>query len=287
MRTVRRLNSKQKEVVQANLNSEKQVIKLLKQVYKQASKDCETKIAELASRTDMDNLQSIIYQKQYQEALKKQIDAILDTLQTDEFGTVADYLTTCYENGYTGAMYDLTGQGIPIIVPIDQSQVVKAVQTNSKISTDMYTKLGEDVTYLKKSIKAELSRGIANGSTWLEMASKIAKGMNSPYKKALNNAIRIARTEGHRIQQESQLDALYTASKNGADVVKQWDSTLDGRTRAEHREADGQIRELDEYFDVGGQKLSAPGVGGSAWNVSNCRCCMLQRARWALGKDEL
>lgn len=26
------------------------------------------------------------------------------------------------------------------------------------------------------------------------------------------------------------------------------------------------------------------GVGGSAWNVCNCRCCLLQRARWAVEK---
>ena len=29
------------------------------------------------------------------------------------------------------------------------------------------------------------------------------------------------------------------------------------------------------------------GVGGSPRNVCNCRCCLLQRARWALDEDEL
>ncbi|MCD8328833.1 MAG: hypothetical protein LUC25_07055 [Ruminococcus sp.] len=33
--------------------------------------------------------------------------------------------------------------------------------------------------------------------------------------------------------------------------------------------------------------MKAPGVGGSARNVCNCRCCMNQRARWALDEDEL
>ena len=45
--------------------------------------------------------------------------------------------------------------------------------------------------------------------------------------------------------------------------------------------------ELDEPFDVGGEKMQAPGVGGSARNVCNCRCCLLQRAKWALDDDEL
>jgi hypothetical protein len=95
-------------------------------------------------------------------------------------------------------MYDLTKQGIPLIVPVNQEQVVKALQTDSKLSKGLYARLGEDVNYLKRSIRAELSRGIANGSTWNEIAGKISKGMNSPFNTSINNAIRIARTEGHR-----------------------------------------------------------------------------------------
>ncbi len=276
------MNDRQKEVQQSALDDEKRVIAELKKIYKQAAKDCEEKITALGAREETANtkaLQSIIYQKQYQEALKAQIDGILDVLRGSEFDSVASYLTQCYENGYVGAMYDLQGQGIPIISPIDQSAVAKAVQTDSKISTNLYTRLGEDVDGLKTSIRSELSRGVANGSTWFEIAKNIASGMNSPLETAKNNAIRIARTEGHRIQQESALDALNEAAENGADVVKQWDATLDGRTRPEHQKADGQIRELDEYFDVGGEKMKAPGVGGSARNVCNCRCCMLHRAR--------
>lgn len=145
-----------------------------------------------------------------------------------------------------------------MIIPIRQDQVVKAVQTDSKISESLYNRLGEDTNYLKKSIRAELSRGISNGSTWNEMAVLIAEGMNSPFKRSLSNAIRIARTEGHRIQNEAALDGQKEAKKKGADIVKQWDDTIDGRTRDEHRLADGQIRELDEPFDVGGEKMQAP-----------------------------
>jgi hypothetical protein len=287
MKVVLLMNKRQLEVQKANAAEEQKVIRQLKQVYNQAKKDCEAKIAELNSRTDMQNLQAIVYQKQYQEALKKQIEGILDTLQSNQFNTITEYLGTSYENGFLGALYDLQGQGIPLIIPIDQSQVVQALQTDSKISTNMYTRLGEDVTYLKKSIKAELSRGTANGSSWLEIATKIATGMNSPFNKALNNSLRIARTEGHRIQQQAQWNTLQTAKEKGADVVKQWDSTLDDRTRSDHKILDGQIRELDDYFEVGGYKAMYPGSFGVASEDIHCRCCMLQRAKWALDEDEL
>lgn len=282
------MNKAQKEVQQAQIDDEKKVIKLLEAVYDRARKDCEQKIKELSARTDLENLQSIIYQKDYQQAMVDQLEAILYDLREGQFTTIADYLQNSYINGYVGVYYDLQTSHIPaLVIPINQDQVVRAVKTNSKISSGLYKRLGEDVDYLKRSIRAELSRGIANGSTWNEMAAKIAKGMNSPFDRAYNNAIRIARTEGHRIQNEAALDGQRGAKSKGADIVKQWDSTLDGRTRPEHREADGQIREIDEPFEVGGEKMQASGVGGSARNVCNCRCCLLQRAKWALDDDEL
>lgn len=281
------MNKRQLEVQKVNLAEEKKIIRQLKLVYSQARKDCEAKIKELGARTDMQNLQTIVYQIQYQKALQQQIDGILDTLQNNQFEKIADYLGTSYENGFVGALYDLHGQGIPLIFPIDQSKVVKALQTDAKLSEGLYSRLGEDTAYLKKSIRAELSRGAARGSSWLDIAAHIANGMNSPFDKAINNAIRIARTEGHRIQQQSQLDTLNTAKDKGADVVKQWDSTLDGRTRETHRLLDGQIREVDEPFETGGMKAMYPGGFGRPSEDCNCRCCMLQRARWALDADEL
>lgn len=281
------MNKRQLEVLKYQMQNEKKILQLLKQVYQRASMDCERKIRELAGRTDMENLQSIIYQKQYQEALKKQLDGILDALQNKEFENIAEYLTGCYEDGFLGALYDIHGQGIPFIFPIDQAQVVDAVQTDSKISTNLYTRLGEDVSYLKKSIRAELSRGIANGLTWTEMAAHIAHGMNSPFHKAMNKAIRISRTEGHRIQNRAQMDMLNKAKENGADVVKQWISTLDDRTRESHKVLDGQIREIEDYFEVNGHKAKYPGGFGVASEDIHCRCCMGQRAKWNLDQDEL
>lgn len=281
------MNKAQKAVQQSQLNDEKHTLKLLKRVYDQARQDCENKIRQLSSRTDFENLQSIIYQKQYQEALKKQLEGILDNLQSEEFTSIADYLQKSYNNGYVGVMYDLHKQNIPIIMPINQNQVVKALQADSKLSKGLYARLGEDVNYLKRSIRAELSRGITNGSTWNEIAGKIAKGMNSPFNTSINNAIRIARTEGHRVQQKATLESMIAAKAMGADIVKQWDSTLDGKTRPHHRMLDGQIREVEEYFEIDGLKSLAPGHFGKAKEDCNCRCCLLQLARWALDEDEL
>ena len=287
------MNKAQKEVQKASLNDEKKVIRELKQVYKKASEDVEERIRQLSSRTDMENIQSIIYQKKYQEALKKQLDDVLNKLNTNQFDTISDYLNVCYETGYVGTMYDLMNQGIPMTVPINQKKVVQAIQTDTKLSSRKYKgnplkgRLAEDIDHLKTVIRAELSRSVANGSSWNELAVKIARGMNNPFDKAYKNALLIARTEGHRVQQTAQLEACHNAKDKGADIVKQWDSTMDRKTRPAHQEADGQIRELDEPFIVWGEEMDAPAVGGSAKNVCNCRCGLLQRARWALDEEEL
>jgi len=81
------------------------------------------------------------------------------------------------------------------------------------------------------------------------------------------------------------MDACYKAKAKGADMVKQWDSTLDSRTRESHAIVDGEIRELDEKFSNG---LMFPGdPSGGAAEVINCRCALLQRAKWALDEEEL
>lgn len=224
-------------------------------------------------------MQHVIYQVQYQQALKTQVQSILETLQTNEFETLSEYLTHSYEDGFIGTMYDLQGQGIPLIFPLDQMQIVDAIQHETKLSASLYTALGHDIKDLQKKIAGEISRGIAGGQMYTEIARNVSSWARIPK----NNAMRIARTEAHRIQCKAAMDAQHKAKEKGADVVKQWDASLDKRTRDSHRDVDGEIRELDEPFSNG---LKYPGdPSGRAEEVINCRCALLQRARWALGND--
>ena len=274
------MNKEQKEVIGIQLENEKKIINELKKTYEQAEKDIDEKIQMLMT----DELtQSKIYQIEYQKALKGQIDTILDKMNSDNYETIHEYIKNCYEDSFIGTMYDLQAQGIPLIVPIDQELVVKAIQLDSKVSGSLYEAMGVNVKDLKKSIRSEISRGISQGFAYQDMARNI----NNTMKIGLNKSIRIARTEGHRVNQESTFDGMTKAKEKGADVVKQWDSTLDGKTRPTHRQLDGQLRELNEPFEVAGHKAKYPGGFGIASEDVNCRCCILQRARWALDEDEL
>ena len=290
------MNKRQKEVEKAKLTAEEKELNHLKGIYKKAAEDVTNKIAIHDGTInvllkDYDNLddvqksilQSKIYQKQFQESLQKQLNGFLADLNSGQYKSIDEYLNGCYETGFLGSMYDIHGQGIPIITPIDQKQVVKAKDIDSKISKKLYTKLGDDVDLLKKRIANNISRGIATADSFANMARNIAETSNMGF----NRAMRIARTEGHRIQVTAAFDAQHAAKKAGADIVKQWDAALDGRTRPTHRKLDGQIRELDEPFEVNGHKAMHPSGFGRPEEDINCRCALLQRAKWALDEDEL
>lgn len=277
------MNRFQKEITSLSLEQEKKVFKEIKKQYEQAMREVEAKIAALMARKDEENLQSIIYQLNYQNAIKGQIGAILDNLKSNNFTSIQDYLRTCYEDGFIGTMYDLQGQGIPLIFPIDQEQMIRAIVHDTKLSDNLYKTLGHDVNDLKRNISSTISRGIAANDSYANIARSIR--INGDVYR--NKAYRIARTEGHRITQEATYDAQMKAKETGADVVKQWDSTLDSRTRPEHRQLDGQIREVDEAFEISGSKAMYPGNFGRASLDINCRCVIIQRAKWALDEEEL
>ena len=277
------LNSRQREYLKYTLLQEKAALDDLKELYTQALKDINNQIAYLLGRTDKENLSSIIYQLDYQKALKKQVSAILDALHSNEYLRIEDYLKDCYESGFLGTMYDLHGQGIPLMFPLDQEQIINALTIDSKLSMPLYERLGEDIKVLKRKVSSEISRGIANNFSYTEIARNLRNISNT----GLSNAYRIARTEGHRIQSQSSMDAANKAKENGADVVKQWDATLDTRTRPHHALLDGQIRELDKPFEVAGRKAMYPSGFGIAAEDIHCRCALLQRAKWALDDDEL
>ncbi len=269
----------EKEILQAQLNNEKAVLKQLGQNYEDALAEINNKIAILLGRDDA-TAQHVVYQVEYQRALKAQIEAIVETLHANEFETISDYLTNAYKEGHISALYSIQQQGVPFLFPIDQEQIIAAIQHETMLTDSLYAVLGKDTKALSKVIAGEISRGLSTGAMYAEIARNVAAQARIPK----NNAMRIVRTEAHRIQNRAKMNVCENAKSKGADVVKQWDAALDARTRPSHVRVDGEIRELDEKFSNG---LMYPGEpGGKPEEVINCRCNMNQRARWALDRVE-
>lgn len=274
------MNKAEKAVELAKLGRERAALDTLTEHFEYALKGITERLQVLQS---MPETQSTVYHIEYQKVMQKQVSAIVENLHANVYQTIDQYRHDAYTTGFVGTMYDLHYQSMPIIIPINRDAVLKAVQHDTKLTSPLYDALGIDTKKMSKQISKELSRGLASGLTYTEIARNIRKTTKAP----LARAKAIARTEGHRIHEQSSQDAAVAAKEQGADLVKQWDATLDGDTRPNHRQLDGQIRELDEPFEVGSYKPMHPGDFGTAGEDCNCRCVSLKRARWELDEDEL
>lgn len=270
----------QKEAETAILEHEEKIRAQLEESYREALVDVRKRLKELLK--DPDNKQRIMradYQKQLEADLKRILKSLGDTSveNTDE------YLQNVYEDAFLGTVYGYHQEKVPIVLQVPENQMRKVVEKETadfKFSQRLYRNRDKLVSDVKK----QLSRGIASGAAYRDIARELA----SVSEANLKQSWRIVRTEGHRVQNEAKMDCMRDAKEAGADVVKQWDSTVDARTRPTHRELDGQTRELDEPFEVPstGAKAMYPGGFGIAKEDIWCRCVMLQIPRWALSEAE-
>lgn len=271
----------EKEILQNKITDEQQVLFRLEKSYRFALEDVKEKVAVLQAKPQT---QSVIYQLKYQNALKDQLQEVYDKLYYSSYSTVDEYLKECYEDSFFSTMYGLQKQDIPLILPFPQEEVVQMTSVAAdgiKLSDKMYM----NTMNLARISREEISRGIATGASYIDIANSLERRSEASFKQAK----RIVATESHRIGEEVQYKTLQKAKEKGADVVKQWDSTLDKKTRKTHRELDGQLREIDQPFKIPSTGATAQFAGGFgiASEDVNCRCVTLQRARWALDKSEV
>ena len=134
--------------------------------------------------------------------------------------------------------------------------------------------VGEKVVQIlsttKELIRAAIREGIANGEGVYEVSQRIEK----LYLEQIipHRAEVIARTE---TVSASGAGSRAAAKASGLKLNHQWIATQDSRTRDTHAAAHGQVKPLDEPFDVGGSQLMFPGdwsLGADANEIIQCRC---------------
>ncbi len=268
------------EVEKLMLEYEKECLKDLQKAYTEALADVKRNLRGLLGS---EQTQSIVYQVQYQEMLQKQLETALARLKNGSITSVNDFLNKTYEDSYLGTIYGIQGQGIPINIGIDHEQMGRTISRRTD-TMQFSQRLYDNVDRLGVAFKSQMSRGIANNSTYSKIAKQLALESEANYRQAM----RIVRTEGGRVKSEAKLNSMQKAKDEGADIVKQWDATFDGKTRAEHRYLDGQIKEIGEPFvDSQGREAQAPHKFGVASMDINCRCIVVERARWAVEGEEM
>lgn len=138
------------------------------------------------------------------------------------------------------------------------------------------------------------NRIIRDNLTAGTLSTKPTKALSSALTAALGMAL-LSAAKGKAVNQLSdcenagKIDAWKEESETGIELYKIWRATLDPKTRLTHQEADGQERELDEPFEVGGYQLMEPrdaSLGAPAEETERCRCTCERRVK-GIDRDAL
>lgn len=152
--------------------------------------------------------------------------------------------------------------------PAIRSQILGQidVQARTENFANKVRSIGSDVS---GRLMDELQIGVAEG----ESIDKLTNRINDVFDIGDNIAERIARTEVHGASEGTSFTSANAINNAGYNVNKEWVSTEDSRTRPAHADADGQVVDINDAFDVDGEELMYPGdPDGSAENTVNCRC---------------
>lgn len=176
----------------------------------------------------------------------------------------------------------------------DENTVHRLIQEEPTLLPKPRVKIAKDKRWNKKLITSAVTQGLLQGESMhgiaTRMMGEVGKGFSADMIKNANNmtakqisreltrrirnaSIRTARTAVTGAENAGRDVGYQEAKKNGIELKQQWLATLDGRTRHEHRQLDGQIREVGEPFEIDGQKLRFPADPQALPRlVYNCRC---------------
>ena len=279
----------------------------IRKVFKQLSKDLNAYIADVHARFAAEDgtlryadLQKAGYAARFLEEIEQRISVCTPKV-AKELETLVD---ETYRLAYESMIQGVTEQGIEGLDEIfAESLVITPEQIKNVVRNPLMEialqKNHRDIVY---DIKQAVAVGLMNGDRYSTIAKKINVALdkeNGPYK----NAIRIARTEVHRVREAGNHDAAVYVDEElqkgttGFRMVKIWKTMKDERVRpqyvrkrkkggwvrgiakggADHVKMEGQTVLEIEPFDLGdykGQHVEAmmPGSSGVAAHDIHCRC---------------
>lgn len=131
----------------------------------------------------------------------------------------------------------------------------------------------KDEQWNKQHINSAVLQGILQGKSNDDIAKELATTITTM---SHTSAIRNARTMTTSAENSGRIDSYKRAESMGIKMLQVWVATLDGRTRHEHIQLDGQKRKVGEPFIVDDYKINFPGdPTAKPFLVYNCRCCLI------------
>lgn len=246
----------------------KQMDSELYNFYKDALKDIKKEVKQYIDVYDsLSFSQRLQVDRQLEVATK--INDVIAEMSDKEEQLLNSYIADEGNLGYFGTFYALEGAealtlNFAMLSEDYIAELVNAPVAGKRLSTRLYNKRNN----LAKEATNALLQGAVRGEGYAKVAKNIGELTEANYKQAL----RIARTEGGRVQSTAKQRSYVEAENKGINIEKRWLSTLDKKTRHSHQELDGQTVDVEEQFEYEGLKADGPRLFGIAEHDINCRC---------------
>ncbi len=203
-------------------------------------------------------------------ALKNEIDRVLQEFG-DRYGVeLREAQRSFWEAGINIVDDPIRTVGIYTAFPAIDTTVLSILQG---YGADLVKGLAKDAAL---RINNEITLGLMGQKTPFEVMEAVGANLKdkSIFTSIAARAETITRTEAGRVLEAASQARLAEAAKLVPGLQKQWFHGATARMpRPSHLEADGQIRNVDEPFNVGGENLMFPrDPAGSAQNTINCGC---------------
>lgn len=269
--------------------AEKEVRKL----YKKLLKELNSYLAEIYVTYSVDDmltygdLARVGMDARFLEEVEQRINGISPEVAKQIEETVYQTYEACYD-GMRNAVVKAAGnrellrEAFATVTAVSP-EVIKAV-VNNPISgltlKDTLEKHRKEIIY---DIKKNIGVGLVNGDRYSTMAKRISESLDGDYKKA----VRIVRTETHRVRESgfndaaTAIDDTLRNGKSGYVMAKTWHTMGDERVRPKkqkrkkynHVKMDGVTIPQNELFVLpSGAKCMCPSQTGVAGEDINCRC---------------
>lgn len=212
----------------------------------------------------------------------KRIDKLLATHYKSLRKIIYDVLGESYLDGYYLTAWAVETDTLSrLAYSAVSAATITAMIENPISGLTLTERLQKNRSFIIYTIQQEITQGLVKGETYRTMAARLKGALEGDAVKAM----RIVRTEAHRVQESSKYDSALHAHKNGVRMSKTWHSMKDERVRpgrgigkkpakkgADHRMLDGKKIPVDQDFVGKLGKGKAPGQLGAAGEDINCRC---------------
>lgn len=134
----------------------------------------------------------------------------------------------------------------------------------------------KELRWEEQHVQSVVLQSILQGESLEQTAKRFTQLTEMNYRQS----VRYARTATTGAQNAGRVDGYKRAEKLGVNMKQIWLSTLDSRTRHEHRVLDGQEVDVGEPFIMDGFKLKYPGdPAAPAHLLFNCRCTVIAKVK--------